>query len=203
MHTLSCKAPYIRFTNAGVMLFTTLSLLPKLATKVNMSHPIVMPVMHNQTDWELHRLCVRCAPNKYLQRTGDVRQQGTTQLFVAYGRQDKGKPIHKQQLSKWLLKCIKLSYDKHDLPTPDGVKGHQAHKMAVTYADMAGADPRNICDAACWANTGTFAKFYPFDTIALSDAEFGRRVLMLASFSTVAPTLLGQVRIPQKHYFLQ
>ena len=52
--------------------------------------------------------------------------------------------------------------------------------MAVTYADMAGADPQTICKAACWANTCTFAKFYLLDAIANTDAEFSRRVLILA-----------------------
>ena len=63
-------------------------------------------------------------------------------------------------------------YDKNDLPTPGGVKGHQTRKMAVTYADMAGADPQTSYEAACWASTYTFAKFYRLDAIANSDAEF-------------------------------
>ena len=62
-----------------------------------------------------------------------------SQLFVAYGRQVKDKPISKKQLSGWLIECIKYAYDKNNLPVPDGVKGHQTRKMAVTYADMAGA----------------------------------------------------------------
>ena len=101
---------------------------------------------------------------------------------------DKGKPISKQQLSKWPVKCIRYTYDKNDIPTPDGIKGHQTHKMVFIYADMAGADPLTICEAACWANTCTFAKF------ANSDAEFGRRVLMLASrLLCPGPTPLGWV----------
>ena len=43
MHALSCKAPYLRFSNAGVMLFTNLSFLPKIATKENASYPIFEP----------------------------------------------------------------------------------------------------------------------------------------------------------------
>ena len=33
--------------------------------------------------------------------------------------------------SNWLVECIKFAYKKHDLPVPDGVKGHQMHKMAL------------------------------------------------------------------------
>ena len=138
---------------------------------------------------------------KYLQRTSDVGQQGTTQLLVAYGRRDKGKPISKQLLSKWLVEYIKVSYNKYDLPTPDGVEGHQARKMAVTYADMTGDDAQTICEATCWANTYTFAKFYRLDAIAKSNAEVGRRVLMLAGFSTPAPHYWGGYCIPQRHHF--
>ena len=94
-----------------------------------------------------------------------------------------------------------FSYDKYDLSIPEGVKCHQTHKMAVTYADIAGADPQTICDAATWANTWMFAKFYLLDIIANSDAEFGQRVLMLACSSILAPHHWGRYRVPQKHQF--
>ena len=121
----------------------------------------------------------------HLRRTREVRQHGTTQLFITYGERDKGKPISKHQLSKWLVECIKFAYDKHDLPILEGVKGHHAHKMAVTYANMAGGDPQTICSATTWSNTCMFAKFYWLDAVVNSDAEFGRRVLMIASSSTI------------------
>ena len=64
--------------------------------------------------------------------------------------QVEGKPISKQRLFKLLVKCIKFAYDQNNLSTPEGVKGHLTRKMAVTYADMDGADPQTICEAACW-----------------------------------------------------
>ena len=91
---------------------------------------------------------------QYLRRTGNFRQQGTTQLFVAYGKQCKGEPISKQRLSNWLVECIKYSHSKNELATPVGVKGHHTHThMAVTYTDMAGADPQSICKSAAWSNS--------------------------------------------------
>ena len=66
MHALSCKAPYIRFSNSGVTLLTTLIFLPKLTTNENAFHPISVPAMHNQKDRALDRLCVKHALNKYL-----------------------------------------------------------------------------------------------------------------------------------------
>ena len=47
MHVLRCKPPYIRFSYAGVTLFTRLSFLTKVATKVDTFRPIFVPSMHN------------------------------------------------------------------------------------------------------------------------------------------------------------
>ena len=67
--------------------------------------------------------------------------------------------MRQQQLSKWLVECIKLSYEKHDFPTPEGVQGHPARKMAITYANIAGVDPQTICSVTTWSNNCTFASF--------------------------------------------
>ena len=86
------------------------------------------------------------------------------------------------------------------LPLLEGVKGHQTCKMAVTYADMVGADPQTICTATSWQSTSTFAKYYQLDTIANADVKFGRRVLMLAGSSTPAAYNCGGYRIPWKQH---
>ena len=68
------------------MLFTRLGFFPKVYTRASVSWPIFVPAIHNQTDRALRRLCVK-----------EYRQNGTAQLFVAYGGQVKGKPISKQK----------------------------------------------------------------------------------------------------------
>ena len=189
MHALCYKPPYICFSNVSVMLFVKLCSLLNWGFSLRSSRKPIRPgpslchLCTIKTDVVLCNLCVRQALNVYLHRTTNVKAQ----LFVAYGIQDKGNPISKQRLSKWLVKCIKYTYDKKDLPIPEGVKGHQTPKMAVTYANMVGPDPQTICEAACWANTCMFARFYRLDAVANSDVEFGRRVLMLAGSSTPAP----------------
>ena len=159
-----------------------------------------MPAMHNHPNKTLHKLCVCRALNEYVRHTGNFRQEGTSQHFVAYRQMVKGKPISKKRLYCWLVECIKYVYDKNDLPVPEGVKSHQTCKMAVMYADMAGDDSRTICMAASWQSTCTFAKYYRLDAIVNSDAEFGRRVLTLAGSSTPAPYNWGGYRIPQKQH---
>ena len=104
--------------------------------------------------------------SEYVRCSSDYRQDGTARLFIAYSGRVKGKPIFNQRLSNWLVECIKFAYDKHDFPVPERVKGHQTHKMEVTYADMADADAQIICEATTWQNTNTFAKFYSFNTVA-------------------------------------
>ena len=123
MHALSCKAPYLMFSNVGVMLFTRLGFFPRVVTKASASYPIVVPACTTRKIGQSADT-VRRALNKCLQRTSDVRYQGTTQIVIAYSRWDKDKPISKQQLSKWLVECLRYAYDRNDLPTADGVKGH-------------------------------------------------------------------------------
>ena len=81
---------------------------------------------------------------------------------------------------------------------PSSLSPIVTHKMVVTYADMAGADPQTICEAACWTNTCTFAKLYWLDSIANSDVEFGRRVLMLSWSSIPAQYQWGGYCIAQE-----
>ena len=64
----------------------------------------------NSVSTGLCKLCVNRALNEYVSRSGNYRHEGTTQLFIAYGRQVRGKPICKQRLSNWLVECIKFAY---------------------------------------------------------------------------------------------
>ena len=39
-------------------------------------------------------------------------------------------------------------------------------KQLVSIAQMAGVDPNRICDAATWASSSTFAKYYRLNLMA-------------------------------------
>ena len=125
--------------------------------------------MHNQ-DKALRSPCVRRTLNEYLWRTGNFRQQGTLSPMADSARLNpspsKGFPI-----GWWSA----LNTFTPKLYSPVGVEGHYTC-IAVTYADMAGADPQSICKATAWSNSNLFAKFYRLDSIANSVMEFGRRV---------------------------
>ena len=93
MHALCCKPAYIRFSSAGVTLFTNLEFLLKVYTKANATWPIYVPVMHNPTDGALRKLCVCRALGEYVRCSSSYRQDSTAQLFVTHGGQVKGRSI--------------------------------------------------------------------------------------------------------------
>ena len=104
-------------------------------------------------------------------------------MFLPYGGETKGKSISKQQISKRLVETIKCANAVHDVEAPQGIKGHQTRKQAVSFAEMAGVDPQLICQAATWASSSTFAKNYRLNLMAEARSDFGRRVLRLAGSS--------------------
>ena len=63
------------------------------------------------------------------------------------------------------METIKCAYVAHDVDALQGIKGHQTRKQAVSIADMAGVDPKRICDAT-WASSSTFAKYYRLNLMA-------------------------------------
>ena len=58
------------------------------------------------------------------------------------------------------METIKCAYASHDLDSPQGRKGHQTKKQAISIADMAGVDTTTV------ALFSTFAKYYRFNLIA-------------------------------------
>ena len=85
LHALCCRITYIRFSSTGVTLFVKVDFIPKVYTKANVVQPIYVPAMRNQSDLTLRKLCVNRTLDAYVRRSDDYRQDGTTQLFSAYG----------------------------------------------------------------------------------------------------------------------
>ena len=57
------RADSVSLSSATVTLFTDPAFLPKVATSWHCSQPIVLPVMHAESDPGLRSLCVRRALN--------------------------------------------------------------------------------------------------------------------------------------------
>jgi len=202
LHALCYTEPYIIMTDPSVLLWPNIEFLPKVNSQFHASQPIRVPSMHASTDQGLRLLCVRRALKYYLERARQHRKDETSiQLFIAYGKKDLGKPISRQRLSRWLVETIQYAYTVQNLPVPRGIKGHQTRKQAASIAELAGASPSTICDAATWASTCTFAKFYRLNIAATASADFGRRVLQVAGASSSRPsaTLRTQADATQYH----
>ena len=82
-----------------------------------------------------------------------------------------------------------------------GSRATRPAKWQSHNANMASADSPTIGEAATWANTNMFARFYQLDPVTNSNTEFGRRVLMLAGSSNPALFQWGGCRISQKQHF--
>ena len=202
LHALCYTEPYIAMSDPMVLLWPNIEFLPKVNTPFHASQPIRVPSMHASTDPGLRLLCVRRALKYYLERSRALRKDDQSiQLFIAYGKKDLGKPISKQRLSRWLVETIQYAYTVQNLPVPQGIKGHQTRKQATSIAELAGVAPETICEAATWASTCTFAKFYRLNIAASASADFGRRVLQVAGASSSSSSRTGslaQYHIPKK-----
>ncbi len=80
---------------------------------------------------------------------------------------DKGHPVTKQRLSKWIVDAVMLAYSSLGLQCPIGVRAHSTRGIASSWAWSSGVSITEICMAAGWATPSTFARFYNLDIPAL------------------------------------
>ena len=113
----------------------------------------------------LHKLCPVRALRFYLQRTEALRQD--PQLFVSYQTGGEGKKVSKSTISRWIKQTIMFSY-RHlgrDLPI-SSVRAHSTRAVASSLADVRGVSPAELCAAATWSSSMTFARHYRLDMAA-------------------------------------
>ena len=66
-----------------------------------------------------------------------------------------GRALHKQCLSHWIVGAIALV----KVLSPAGLLAHSTREMAAPWALFKGIFIQDICAAASWASSHTFAKF--------------------------------------------
>ena len=167
----------------GVTAFLDETFLPKVHSKWHCSQPIHIPVMREDQDPELRKLCVSSSLREYLNRVDPERVEGASQLLICYGGKQKGKPVSTQRLSNWLKLTVEECYKLSNLAVPQ-VKGHQVRKQSTSWADLAGVKPLDICKAATWKSDNMFARHYRLHLINDQDLDLGRRVLQLSASSS-------------------
>ncbi len=111
-----------------------------------------------EADPALALLCPVRALRIYVTRTRSVRS--SEQLFVCHGGQQKGKAVSKQRLAHWIVEAVALAYQSQGEPCPLGVRAHSTRSVASSHALELGASLADICRAAGWATSNTFARFY-------------------------------------------
>ena len=85
------------------------------------------------------------------------------QLFVCFGSPNKGSPVSKQRMSKWVVEAISLAYEAAGQPSPLAVRSHSTRSMAAFKAHISGVSLQDVCHAAGWSSPHTFVRFYSLD----------------------------------------
>ncbi|KAL0147769.1 hypothetical protein M9458_056912, partial [Cirrhinus mrigala] len=119
----------------------------------------------SEGDQELSLLCPVRALRMYVERSAPFRK--SDQLFVCFGGRNKGQPVTKQRLSRWIVDAISLAYSSLGLECPVGVRAHSTRGVASSWAWSSGVSMAEICAAAGWASPSTLTRFYSLDIPAL------------------------------------
>ncbi|KAL0152981.1 hypothetical protein M9458_051713, partial [Cirrhinus mrigala] len=119
----------------------------------------------SEGDQELSLLCPVRALRMYVERSAPFRK--SDQLFVCFGGRNKGQPVTKQRLSRWIVDAISLAYSSLGLECPVGVRAHSTRGVASSWVWSSGVSMAEICAAAGWASPSTFTRFYSLDIPAL------------------------------------
>ncbi len=109
----------------------------------------------SEQDQGLNLLCPVRALRIYIERSAPFRQ--SEQLFVCFGGRTKGSPVTKQRLSRWIIDAIKLAYSSLGQPCPIGVRAHLTRGNASSWAWSSRVSIADICAAASWSSSSTFA----------------------------------------------
>ncbi len=82
-----------------------------------------------------------------------------------------GQGVSKQRLAKWVVRLIELAYHSAGMTRPQGVVAHSTRGVSASWALFRRASLEDVCAAAGWSSSMTFAKFYRLDvatTVALT-----------------------------------
>lgn len=168
LHALSVHPACLRLgeEDSSISLLPNPSFLPKVLPRSYVSRPLVLepfhPPPHDSAEAaRLHLICPVRALRRYITCTQQIRQ--TNQLFVCFGDSVRGQAVSKQRLARWVVRLIELAYHSMGRPPPKGVVAHSTRGMGASWALFKGASLEEVCVAAGWSSSLTFAKFYRLD----------------------------------------
>ena len=170
LHALSVARDCLRWTpdGSGVTMWTNPSFLPKRLSAFHVNQPVRLTAYTSQPGVERLRpdvelLCPIRALRQYVDVTSVFRESDS--LFLCYGGHRKGCALSKQRLSHWIVDVILQAYKRKGLPVPP-VRCHSTRSVSTSWAALKGVPLTDICAAATWASSCTFARFYRVNVAA-------------------------------------
>lgn len=165
LHALSVSHECLQWSpgDSGVTLWPNPSFLPKVLPSSYVNMPLRLaafdsaaPVTDGGRADTL--LCPVRALRFYVMATAASRQSDC--LFVCHSGHRRGQALSKQRLSKWIVDTVSYAYTSSGRQVPCGVRGHSTRSVATSWAALRGVPLPDICAAASWASSCTFARFY-------------------------------------------
>ncbi|XDV26734.1 hypothetical protein PO909_030369 [Leuciscus waleckii] len=176
LHALSVSASCMEFgpNDSKVILKPKHGYVPKSLNTPFRAQVISLSALppFRKADQEANNLlCPVRALDAYVHRAALWRK--SDQLFVCFGSPNKGGPVSKQRMSKWVVEAFSLAYEAAGQPSPLAVRSHSTRSMAASKALISGLSLQDVCDAAGWSSPHTFVRFYSLDL----DSTPGSQVL--------------------------
>ncbi|CAM4711693.1 unnamed protein product [Leuciscus chuanchicus] len=161
--------------------------IPKVPT--NVARPIVLqafcpPPFQNADQEANNLLCPVRALDAYVHRAALWRK--SDQLFVCFGSLNKGGPVSKQRMSKWVVEAISVAYEAAGQPSPLAVRSHSTRSMAASKALISGVSLQDVCDAAGWSSPHTFVRFYSLDLDSTPGSQAARAPICCSAATAAA-----------------
>ncbi|XP_075781544.1 uncharacterized protein LOC142828046 [Pelodiscus sinensis] len=177
---LMASPPFMVFSKDTVMLQLHPDFIPKVCSSFHINEPIVLsafyPKPHSSSkDALFHTLDVRRAFSFYIDRTRQWRR--TDRLFVSSAQRSKGKALSNQRIAKLITLCITNCHSIRNKPLLSLPRAHSMRAVATSTAFARGVPLVDICRAATWASSVTFACHYAITRRWASDAAVASAVL--------------------------
>ena len=176
LHALSINQACLRQEPSGIRLIPKFEFLAKNQRMHKAWSPWFIPDFRkgSRNARDLILCPCRCI-RTYLERTTYLRG-GIEALFITYKVGDI-KPASKDSIARWLVSTIKQAYESKGVPFPRDSKAHDTRKLAVSWALMNGASPKEILEAAHWTAESTFTAFYLKD-VSSNEGNFARASIL-------------------------
>ncbi|KAG8548297.1 hypothetical protein GDO81_025858 [Engystomops pustulosus] len=179
IQALSINEPYCLISDDRIILTLDPNFVPKVCTAFHRNQEVVLPSFcqnpraAKEISW--HSLDVRRVVLRYMEVSKNWRKDSN--ILLQFQGKNKGKKASKSSLSRWIKTVIKEAYEALEMAVPDTIKAHSTRAMATSWAERRGATIEQICKAATWSSSLTFAKHYRLDIPNNMDLSFGRKIL--------------------------